>query len=318
MKTPVSVIIPVYGVENAIERCARSLFEQTLDGIEYIFVNDCTPDNSVDILRSVMAEYPYRDAKIIDHSENLGQAASVKDGVMAATGEYIIRCDSDDEVKPEMYEKMYGTAKEGDYDIVLCDYLLVYDGGRQSYMGQHAHNGDELMRGLLTNRISSSICLKLAKRSIITDNEFIFPEHNMCEDLVYTIQYAYYAQKVTCIHEPYYLYYRYLGSYTAHYNREDRLRLYGELKANEDKVFAFLESHGVADRYEDEIVYQKSKVKDFLNFSKEKSVRKMWKEAYKEINGKIMTSKILTFKEKSIFLMQYARVYGLYRRIKRG
>ena len=50
----VSVIIPVYGVEKYIERCARSLFEQTLDDIEYLFIDDCTPDKSIDVLKRVM------------------------------------------------------------------------------------------------------------------------------------------------------------------------------------------------------------------------------------------------------------------------
>ena len=55
-----SVVIPVYGVEKYIERCARSLFEQTLDDIEYIFVNDCTKDRSIDILNAVINDYPAR------------------------------------------------------------------------------------------------------------------------------------------------------------------------------------------------------------------------------------------------------------------
>ena len=60
----VSVVIPVYGVEKYIERCARSLFEQTLDDIEYIFVNDCTKDRSIDILNEVINDYPARKQQI--------------------------------------------------------------------------------------------------------------------------------------------------------------------------------------------------------------------------------------------------------------
>lgn len=56
----VSVIIPVYNVEQYIERCARSLFGQTLDDIEYIFVNDCTPDKSMEVLARVLEDYPAR------------------------------------------------------------------------------------------------------------------------------------------------------------------------------------------------------------------------------------------------------------------
>ena len=65
----VSVCVPIYNVEKYIEKCVRSLFEQTLDDIEYIFVNDCTPDKSMDILRRVLVEYPQRQeqVKVIDH-----------------------------------------------------------------------------------------------------------------------------------------------------------------------------------------------------------------------------------------------------------
>ena len=70
----VSVIIAVYGAEKYIEKCARSLFEQTLNDIEYIFVDDCTPDKSMDILISVLSDYPNRNNQIniIHNLTNLG------------------------------------------------------------------------------------------------------------------------------------------------------------------------------------------------------------------------------------------------------
>ena len=60
----VSVIVPVYKVEPFIESCARSLFDQTLDDIEYIFVDDCTPDRSMEILREVLSAYPGRNDRV--------------------------------------------------------------------------------------------------------------------------------------------------------------------------------------------------------------------------------------------------------------
>ena len=69
----VSVIIPVYGVEPYIERCARSLFEQTLKDIEYIFVDDATKDHSIEILQNIIEEYPERknQVRIIHHQNKL-------------------------------------------------------------------------------------------------------------------------------------------------------------------------------------------------------------------------------------------------------
>lgn len=74
----VSVFVPVYNVELYIERCARSLFEQTYPYLEYVFVNDCTPDRSMQILQKVMEDYPERKnaVKIIHHENNIGIAAT--------------------------------------------------------------------------------------------------------------------------------------------------------------------------------------------------------------------------------------------------
>ena len=78
----VSVIVPVYGVEKYMERCARSLFEQTLDDIEYLFIDDCTPDRSIEILQQVLEEYPHRKPQVTIHrmEQNSGQAAVRKWG----------------------------------------------------------------------------------------------------------------------------------------------------------------------------------------------------------------------------------------------
>ena len=88
----VSVIVPIYGVEPYIEKCARSLFEQSLENMEFIFVNDCTPDKSVEILRQVIEDYPrrYLQIQIIEHEENRGLAMARNSGLLIAKGEYII------------------------------------------------------------------------------------------------------------------------------------------------------------------------------------------------------------------------------------
>lgn len=121
MDTPkVSVIIPIYNVEKYIDRCARSLFEQTLEDIEYIFIDDCTPDKSVDILESVLKEYPHRipQTQIIRLPKNIGAANVRKKGILLATGEYVIQCDSDDWVEKDMYELMYNKALSEDLDMI--------------------------------------------------------------------------------------------------------------------------------------------------------------------------------------------------------
>jgi glycosyltransferase involved in cell wall biosynthesis len=124
----ISIIIPVFRVEKYIERCVRSLFEQTLDDIEYIFINDCTPDNSMMILSNLIEQYPYRKSqvKIIHHTINKGVSAARNAGLKTATGEYIIHCDSDDWVEKDMYESLYDKAIAEDADMVGCDFYCEY------------------------------------------------------------------------------------------------------------------------------------------------------------------------------------------------
>lgn len=129
----VTVIVPVYGVEKYIERCAISLFEQTLDDIEIIFVNDCTPDRSMEILDRIIEKYRFlfEEKKYIVRTEsmltNSGQAAVREHGTKLAIGDYIIHCDSDDWVEKTWLELMYEKADNENIDVVFCDYYRVID-----------------------------------------------------------------------------------------------------------------------------------------------------------------------------------------------
>ena len=108
-QTPkVSMLIPIYGVEKFIERCAISLFEQTYQNIEYIFVNDCTKDDSINVLERVINRYPNRKpfVRIINHTQNKGLAGARNTAVANATGEFIMHVDSDDYVDETMYEDL--------------------------------------------------------------------------------------------------------------------------------------------------------------------------------------------------------------------
>ena len=96
-----SVCVPIYGTEKYIERCARSLFDQDIQDVEYIFVNDCTKDAAIDVLKNVVADYPYVGSrvKIINHEKNKGLAGARLTGLQNATGEYVWCVDSDDYIQ---------------------------------------------------------------------------------------------------------------------------------------------------------------------------------------------------------------------------
>lgn len=110
----VSVIIPIYNVAAYIARCVRSLLGQTLDDVEFIFVDDCSSDDSIFILEAVIKEFPKRaeTIKLIRHSQNMGLPAARNSGLEMAEGEYIFHCDSDDWLESTALENLYYVAQQ--------------------------------------------------------------------------------------------------------------------------------------------------------------------------------------------------------------
>ena len=118
----ISIIIPVYNASLTIVRCARSVFSQTMtEGVEFLFVNDGTPDNSINLLESIISEFPQikDQIHIISNSHNLGVSDTRKKGISEARGEYIAWVDSDDWIEPEMIEEMWNATQNGTVDIVV-------------------------------------------------------------------------------------------------------------------------------------------------------------------------------------------------------
>lgn len=189
----VSVCVPVYGVEKYIERCARSLFEQTMkEGIEFIFVDDCTPDRSMEILERVREEYPERtrQVKIVRHPENQGLTGARNTALKEAEGEYIIHCDSDDWVDRELYGKMYEAAKEAEADVVCCGIMIEKANGRQRKVtGGNIRNVEELFEKAFNSLFFNSVWNKMFTREVALAKDIIAPGHiTMGEDLLRNTQ----------------------------------------------------------------------------------------------------------------------------------
>ena len=123
-KIKVSIIVPVYNVEEYLTRCLDSLVNQSLKDIEIIVVNDGSPDNSQKIIDDYCKKYKNVKSFI---KENGGLSDARNFGIEKAQGEYIAFLDSDDYVTTDMYMEMYNKAISGDFDMVVCDLNYVYD-----------------------------------------------------------------------------------------------------------------------------------------------------------------------------------------------
>ena len=209
-KPKVSVIIPVYNAATFIRTCLKTLFGQTLDQIEYIFIDDASPDDSVFIIRNELDNYPHRknQVKIIEHKENLGVSQSRQDGMSVATGEYIIHCDPDDWLRLDAYESLYSKAKETVADLVICDFYQVRN-NKQQYIEQKPDEMSsisllESISGRKSNVIHGSTWNKLIKSSICSNA--IFPSDICyCEDVFFWLQIL--KQNISIVYLPKALYY---------------------------------------------------------------------------------------------------------------
>lgn len=200
----VSVIIPVYQVENYLERAVDSVLAQTLEEKEIILVDDGSPDGSPEICDRYARQYPEM-IRVI-HKENQGLGMARNTGADAARGEYLAFLDSDDTVEPEMYEEMYEKAREGDYDIVMCDVKILYVEENRSvvsssYPREEIDLGDYIARG---NNITYSVN-KLYRREIWQENRYkkmLFEDIALIPALVSRYPHIGYVKK------PFYHYYR--------------------------------------------------------------------------------------------------------------
>ena len=217
----VSILTPIYGVEKYIEQCARSLFEQTYANIEYIFVDDCAPDNSIKILESIIDEYPERaqQAHVIHHPHNKGVGAARQTALIAAKGDYIMFVDSDDFLPVDAVEKLVRKGKkeikaseekiktneagkaEGDThsSVYLIDGgYAEWNNGKASLLQKPCHiTGEKYLKLLICqNIINNRLWGRLYKRSLIMEHEIFFQEGiNYAEDLFWNTQFLDYAKQ---------------------------------------------------------------------------------------------------------------------------
>lgn len=317
----VTVIVPVYNAEKYLGRCLKSLFEQTLDSIEYIFIDDCSSDNSVKILQQTIAEYPHRSAhaRILRMSKNSGSAAVRKLGMEMANGEYIIHCDSDDWVDVDMYRLMYDKAVDGNYDIVVSRYVLAYDTyiDGNIYFVPDSHYSDKFK--LISDLIQpgsnlNNVWSKLVKRRLYCDSNFTFPLEDMGEDMAIMCQLFYLSDRVGYIDKSLYFYYQNQGSISNSSGGNKELKRVCQIKNNFDLILRFLEINKVIDSFKSEIFIRKLAIKERVRacISNDETYH-IWRNIYPEINFMTVTSLRL----KIIYLLTYLKLDSIFKKIKK-
>lgn len=178
MNSEISVIVPIYNVENYLDRCIKSILNQTFENFELILINDGSLDSSLDICN----KYGMYDKRIkIINQNNKGVSCSRNIGIENANGKYLLFVDADDYIDYDMLECLYNMTKTYDVDISICRCKLFIDGKLQNKqiitenIEIFKENKKIIENFMKENKFLFSPCNKLYKKSIIIENEIRFP-----------------------------------------------------------------------------------------------------------------------------------------------
>jgi glycosyltransferase involved in cell wall biosynthesis len=245
----ISVLVPVYGVEKYIERCARSIFEQSYPYLECIFVNDATKDRSMESLQRVIDMYPLRkdQVKIINHARNLGLAKARETAVHHASAEYVFHLDSDDYLERNCIATLVAyISQDKPCDLVVGAHRSIYE-NRTTIWKYPQIAREELLPQMLMRTTFYHIWNMLIRRTLYEGLEI--PAINNGEDYITTCRLFYRARSLAIADQVTYNY--------THDNRSS-FQHQGTSEKNIDELeqsSLYLQNYFIGNEY----------LKDFLN-----------------------------------------------------
>ena len=213
-KPKISVIIPVFNIEQYMLECLESVLAQTYGNYEVILVDD----GSKDLSGSICDEVSVSDSRItVIHKSNGGLSSARNTGNRFCTGEYAVYIDGDDYVSPQMLEKMLSSAQKYDADLVICNYSEFEDNkklqGISNIVEDSVISPDEVQKKLIFKdggEVYSIICNKLFRRDLL--KKIIFPEQKLHEDEYVFHDLYFNCQRVSQIKDALYFYRQRSGS----------------------------------------------------------------------------------------------------------
>ena len=226
----ISIIAPIYGVEQYIVECAESLLSQSYPHIEFIFVNDGTKDRSIELLEELIEQkYVHRKEQIkIIHKPNGGLPAARRTGIDNATGDYIYHVDSDDWISEGSIAKIAQKIEETDADIVYFNYVKEYP-SRSSVKKERAYSPSEratYVRNMYNHRSFGTLCNKCVRRGLYQEHTIHVPKYGYAEDCYVSTQLVGYAQSIAYLDEDVYHYRKGNPNALTGHQRKKRKREY--------------------------------------------------------------------------------------------
>lgn len=208
----VSVILPVYGVSEYIEKCTESLLNQSIKEVEYIFVDDHGPDNSIELAKNkIKGSSKESQFKFIRPPHNLGAGMARNYALSFALGEYIAFVDSDDWIEPTMLEELYNKALEfNKCDICICEAFKDFSDGRNSIIlkSPQVESGcfsAKNKKYFLVNYVSYFWTF-LYKKEFLENNQIQYPQERSADDSYFVACSIMKANSLAYVNKPFYHY----------------------------------------------------------------------------------------------------------------
>ena len=226
----ISIIAPIYGVEQYIVEFADSVLSQSYPHIEFIFVNDGTKDRSIELLEALIAQkYEHLRPQIkIVHKANGGLPAARRTGLEHATGDYIYNVDSDDWLSEGSIAKIAAKIEQSNADIVYFNYVKEYP-TRSSVKKERAYKANEqklYVRNMYNHRSFGTLCNKCVRRALFIQNDIAVPKYGYAEDCFVSTQIVGLSNGVAYLDEDIYHYRKGVATAITSQQRRKRKREY--------------------------------------------------------------------------------------------
>ena len=312
----VSIITPIYKVASFIEKCAVSLFEQSYPNIEYVFIDDCTPDESVELLMMVLDKYPCRkDAvKLVRHQYNRGVSAARNTGLDNVTGDYVYSVDADDWLELDAIEKMVNAASLSNADIIAVGWYLSFSQNERKMPMPNYTSADDALRAMLGGQMRWNLWLYMVRRSIYTQYDFRFIEgENVGEDMYMLIRLFSRSTAIVFVEKPLY---HYIRQNTASITQMSPASQMKRVLNNLSAAIHYLE-HNFGDKYKLEIQFMKLNVKFPLLITSDSQSYREWQTYFPESHSFITSNKVQSFRSHLLQIMAsrghywYVKLYNV-------
>lgn len=234
-----SIIVPIYNVQDYIVRCMEGVLHQDLEDYEVIAVDDGSPDRSVERLQEYLAAHPVEAARVrLIRKENGGLSDARNAGMAVATGEYLWFVDSDDTIAENCLSRLYERASANQLDLMLFDEVNLEERDGRFVIREAIARADQVTDQVLTgpdlfitlrmqHAFYGSACGYWVRRSILEDNHLLFEKGILHEDELFTPQAMHYAVRAQYVSEQPYIRYIREGSITTSENIERMIDGYG-------------------------------------------------------------------------------------------